>query len=187
MGVDIYGISPKLRSEKPEINYEMASEKEKEGYWKIADDWEKENPGYYFRSNWWGWRPIHVLADIAINVAELPFTTKGWGGNNGHGLKTQEDCDLLADAMELVLLLNKKNVEEDTDKIYICLGSWVTSDGRFVSNDEKLNEDYPSATILYSGVISGEGELVFPAHSASLSLVKEFITFLRECGGFEIH
>lgn len=187
MGVDIYGISPKIRTEKPEINYEMASEAEKEGYLEIMNDWEQENPGYYFRSNWWGWRPIHAMADIAIETTDLPFSTKDWGLNDGGGLKTQEDCDMLADAMELVLTLNKKAMEEDSDRIYLCLGAWVTQDGAFVKDEETLNDDYPLGTIMYNGVVNKDGELVFPAHSASLSLVKEFITFLRECGGFEIH
>lgn len=188
MGVDIYGRNPKIKSEKPELNFETASEAEKDGYFKILDDWEEENPGYYFRANWWSWRPIHLLADVAIYTTELPLDTKGWDENGGHGLKTQEECDMLADAIDIILLLNKKHMSEDDDRVYICLGSWVTQDGRFIGDKKakKLNEVHPIGTILYNGIVSEDGELVFPSHGASLSHVKEFITFLRSCGGFQI-
>ena len=102
MGVDIYGISPKLKSERPELVFESASDEQKDAYFKAVDLWEIENPGYYFRANWWAWRPIHMIADLAIKVADLPLSTEGWGENGGDGLKTQLDCDLLADAMDIV-------------------------------------------------------------------------------------
>lgn len=188
MGVDIYGRNPQLKSEKPEINYETASEADKKAYWEILDEWEEENPGYYFRANWWSWRPIHAISALSIKVAGLPLKTDGWGENNGDGLETQEDCNLLADALELFTILNKKEMKEDEDRIYICLGGWVTPEGRFITQEEedKLNEAHPYGTIMYSSVVDENGRLVQSAHSASLSHIKEFITFLRNCGGFQI-
>jgi len=188
MGVDIYGISPKLKSERPELVFESASDEQKDAYFKAVDLWEIENPGYYFRANWWAWRPIHMIADLAIKVADLPLSTEGWGENGGDGLKTQLDCDLLADAMDMFLILNKKEMSEDGDRIYVCMGAWVRQDGRFIDADleEELSEEHPLGTIRYSGVIDSTGELAFPAHSVSLNYIKEFITFLRNCGGFQI-
>jgi len=188
MGVDIYGRNPQISSERPEINYATASEADKKAYWEILDEWEEDNPGYYFRANWWSWRPIHMIADMAIKVADLPLNTDGWGENGGDGLETQEDCNLLADAMELFITLNTKEMKEDDDRIYICLDSWVTQEGKFIDQEEedKLNKAYPRGTIMYNSVVDENGRLVQSAHSSSLSHIKEFITFLRNCGGFQI-
>lgn len=188
MGMDVYGLHPQLVGEKPVApDWNTATEEEKNVYFKASDAWEEENPGYYFRANVWAWRPIHILCDLAIKVADLPLSTKGWSNNSGHGLKTQLDCDLLAASLELFLSLNTKNMKDEDDRIYVCMGMWVTNDGSFASIDQdKLNKEHPIGTILYNGVVSEDG-LVFPAHSVSLGYVKEFINFLRNCGGFEIH
>lgn len=190
MGVDIYGISPELKSEKPQLVPESASEEEKIAYFKALDQFEEDNPGVYFRATWWSWRPIHMIADLAIKVADLPLSTEGWGENGGDGLKTQLDCDLLADAMELFITLNKKQMSDDADRIYICLDFWARYDGKLIRDAEinnQLNKDYPLGTVMYSGVVDSTGEIAIPVYSASLNIVKEFITFLRNCGGFEIH
>jgi hypothetical protein len=152
------------------------------------DLFHSNNPGVYFRSNWWGWRPIHAIADMAIHATELPFDTKLWGENSGGGLKTQEDCDALADAIEAFMILNNANMHDEDDRFYLCLGSWTTSDGKFINSDrtQKLNQDHPIGTILYNGVVDDKGNLVFPSHSAPLYHVTNFVTFLRHCGGFEI-
>ncbi len=39
---------------------------------------------------------------------------------------------------------------------------------------------------MYNGVVDEDGQLVFPSHGVSLGHVREFIKFLRHCGGFEI-
>lgn len=190
MGVDIYGLNPKLKSEKPELVLESASEEEKDAYFQALDQWEIDNPGYYFRATWWSWRPIHMIADLAIKVADLPLSTERWGENSGYGLKTQLDCDLLADAMELFITLNKKNMDEDNDRIYVCLDFWARHDGKLIRDAEinsQLNKDYPLGTVMYSGVVDSTGQLAIPVYSASLSIIEEFINFLRNCGGFEIY
>lgn len=190
MGVDIYGLNPKLKSEKPELVLESASEEEKDAYFQALDQWEIDNPGYYFRATWWSWRPIHVIANLAIKVAGLSLSTEGWDSNGGDGLKTQGECDLLADAMELFTILNKKEMSEDSDRIYLCLDFWARPTGEIIRDAEinnQLNEDYPIGTIMYSGVVDSSGQIAIPVYGASLNYVKEFITFLRNCGGFEIY
>ena len=189
MGVDIYGINPKIKSEKPQLVPESASEEEKDAFFQALDQWETDNPGYYFRANWWAWRPIHMIADLAIKVADLSLSTEGWGENSGDGLKTQGECDLVADAMELYLTLDKKQLSEDSDRVYLCMGAWIREDGKFINADleEELSSDHRFGTVMYSGVIDSTGELAYPAHSVSLSYIKQFINFLRNCGGFEIH
>lgn len=190
MGVDIYGMNPKLKSEKPQLVPESASEEEKIAYFKALDQFEEDNPGVYFRATWWSWRPIHVIADLAIKVADLPLSTKGWDTNGGDGLKTQNDCNLLADAIELFTILSKKEMTEDNDRMYVCLDFWARQDGKIIRDVEinnQLNEDHPIGTVLYSPVVDSTGEIAIPVYGVSLSHIKEFINFLRNCGGFEIY
>lgn len=189
MGMDVYGLNPQLVGEKPVApDWNTATEEQKDAYFKAQDDFEEANPGYYFRANVWAWRPIHVLCDLAINVAGAPLSTEGWGNNSGNGLDTQLKCDILADALDLFLILNNANAKDDDDSVYICFGMWVYGNGQFVNEDKskKLNEEHPVGTIMYNGVVDEDGQLVFPSHGVSLGHVRTFIKFLRHCGGFEI-
>jgi hypothetical protein len=145
--------------------------------------------GDYFSSNWWAWRPIHMLSEVAIEVKNLKMNTDGWGSNDGKGLRTQKQCDRLADALEEILKNEFSNeLEEENDRIYYCMGSWVEAGtGTFYSeNTEQLNDEYPYGTILHSAVVTKDGKLVVPAHSSSLVHIQRWIKFLRNCGGFRI-
>jgi len=48
MGFDIYGLDPNLTSQRPTIDWDTATEKDKEVYFKALDEFEDANPGYYF-------------------------------------------------------------------------------------------------------------------------------------------
>ena len=71
MGFDVYGISPKENTPKPEILskkvWEIKDKDEKDAWFKADDKWEEENPGVYFRNNVWWWRP---LWDYVTEVCE---------------------------------------------------------------------------------------------------------------------
>lgn len=188
MGVDISGIKPIIRSPKPQYpNWNDIDEEEKEMFFKHLDKWEEENPGDYFRSNWWGWRPIVMLVEFANEDNELGFDLSNWGSNDGAGLDNQEDCNKLADALE-ESITTQTELEDEVDTIYLNLGMWTSMDGKFLGEEinEQLNEQYPYGTILYGGVVMDDGSIAQPSHSAPLRHVKNFISFLKECGGFEI-
>lgn len=54
--------------------------------------------GNYFRASVWSWRPIvAAMADAGFKVPE------DWHFNDGAGLRSQEECDELADLMETYL------------------------------------------------------------------------------------
>lgn len=189
MGVDISGLNPQIVGERPQKpDWEKATEYEKEMYFNSVHLYHTDNPGVYFRSNWWGWRPIHAIADMAIRLVGLPFETNNWGSNDGGGLKTQEECNQLADAIDLFMELNNANMFDSEDTFYLCLGSWSDSTGGFIDKNiqDELNRDYPPGTIMYRGVVASNGKLVFSSHSAPLYHITNFTTFLRKCGGFEI-
>jgi hypothetical protein len=188
MGVDISGKNPIIRSPKHDYpNWNEISDKEKDEWFEMDEKWHNENPGDYFRSNWWGWRPIVMLCEFANDDKELGFDLINWGSNDGAGLDNQEDCNKLADALE-ELISTQTELEEDADTIYLNLGSWTSMDGKFLGEEinKELNEYYEYGTILYGSVVMEDGTLAQPSHSAPLRHVNKFISFLRECGGFEI-
>jgi hypothetical protein len=150
----------------------------------------KTEAGDYFSSNWWGWRPILALSESAMLSSKLDYDTSYWGSNDGKGLRTQKQCDKLADAIEL-LISNSYNeyLTEDDDRIYICMGSWCEAGtGQFVPSEftQSLNEQYEYGDILYGSVVAENGTMVESSYSTSLGRLKEWITFLRNCGGFKI-
>lgn len=146
--------------------------------------------GDYFSSNWWAWRPIHMLSEVAIEVKNLKMNTDGWGSNDGKGLRTQKQCDRLADALENLIKNDfGEELSESNDRIQLCMGSWVEAGtGKFVSDEyvQELNEEYPYGTILHSPIVTKNGNMVESSHSCSLVSIQRWIKFLRNCGGFKI-
>lgn len=157
MGMDIYGLKP------------------------------KSTEGDYFRANLWGWRPIHFLCDRAIELSCLKIDTVGWGHNGGYGLKTQEECDKLADALLAYVAISMPDADDD-ERFYLCLGMWVSNSGQFLNEwtTAKLNDTYKIGRAMKAGVVQANGDIVEPAHSICKADVNEFVSFLRNCGGFEI-
>ena len=50
----------------------------------------------------------------------------------------------------------------------------------------ELNKDYAEGTLMFRSVVMPDGTLAESSHSTSLGRIKQFVTFLRGCGGFEI-
>ena len=151
----------------------------------------KTNEGDYFSSNWWGWRPINYICQLAAEQSKLKIDFSYWGSNDGKGLTTQKQCDKLADAIELLISNSagyNENMVDNDDRIYVVLGAWVEAGtGRFYSEEDiELNEQYEYGSILFNSVVTKSGKMVESAHSCSLGHIKNWITFLRGCGGFKI-
>lgn len=187
MGVDISGKNPILRSEKPQWpdNWSELSDTAKQEFFKLDDEFKELNPGDYFRSNWWGWRPIVMLSEMVNDLRGLDLDLSLWGSNDGAGLETQEDCNKLADALEEI---GRDFFDvEDVDELQLCIGSWTTLSGDFISpqQSEKLNEEW-HGQLLTSPLVLDDGTVVKSSHSVDKKHLQNFINFLRECGGFEI-
>ena len=191
MGVDISGLNPTILSERPEsIDFENVTDAEREIYWEAVNKWKEENPGEYFASNWWAWRPIHMLCEIVSRKYQLRVNTNGWGENSGYGLRSPKKCEELANALEDHINTHlTEGLKEDNDRIYLCMGSWCTDEGKFLSQevDDKLQEQYPFGSVLFNGVVLEDGTVAYPSHGTSLEHLKNWIAFLRNCGGFEIY
>jgi hypothetical protein len=191
MGVDISGLNPTILSERPEsIDFENVTDAEREIYWEAVNKWKEENPGEYFASNWWAWRPIHMLCEIVSRKYQLRVNTNGWGENSGYGLRSPKKCEELANALEDHINTHlTEGLKEDNDRIYLCMGSWCTDEGKFLNRevDDKLQEQYPFGSVLFNGVVLEDGTVAYPSHGTSLEHLKNWIAFLRNCGGFEIY
>lgn len=187
MGVDISGRNPIVRGTKPEIDWNTATQEEKDKYFELRDAWDEQNPGDYFRANWWSWRPLNMLIDMVVVEKGLDIDTSYFGSNDGAGPDNQEDCDALADGLQEILDRDENLTEED-DMIYLVMGSWCDLNGRFLGKEfEESTQDLPEfGTILYRPFITDDGTIVTPAHGTSRWHMQRFINFLRECGGFQI-
>lgn len=194
MGVDIYGISPKLTESKPELpdNYEELSEEQIQAYWQMRDEWEQNNPGFYFRNNWWHWRPLQMLIGVFNNAQELHIPEdqmKSLGSNDGNGVKDKGHCEQLAKCFRELAAQMKK---DDTKVIYLNTGWWHFADknlnnGRSIEDEElinKLNEKYPG---LFFEAPTLNGVDYEASHATNIDNIEEFALFLENCNGFEIH
>ena len=191
MGVDIYGRKPKIEVERlGQIAYQSLTDDEKREYLNKVEECEEKSPGDYFRSNWWGWRPIHMLCEEVNDKYNLKMDMSNWGSNEGKGLRTQKQCDRLANALELMFndIVYKDFMADNSNVIYIVTGSWdVTDTGEaFFDEEDELNEEYEYGTILWAPVVTKKGVKVEPAYGCSLGHIKGWINFLRGCGGFKI-
>ncbi|SNS57991.1 hypothetical protein SAMN06295967_11334 [Belliella buryatensis] len=191
MGVDIYGRKPEIVMKRPKkIDYRSSTEDEKDEYYDKLEKWEAENLGAYFQMDCDGWRAIQILCDVVNRDYNLKIDRSYWDYNDGKGLSTQTECDLLADALELMLNDNypKEFMEDDSNEIQVAMGRWNVTNNRKITSEEEaeLNELYGYGTILWAPVVTPNGGRVESPYSCTLESFKEWIIFLRECGGFNI-
>ena len=99
MGMDVHGLNPKINKDNfPVFNkfnnmefkekwIELDSNDElKDKYFSEMDDYEKLNPGVYFRNNVWWWRPLwNYCAEIAPDLIDGDLMYEGHN-NSGAGL-----------------------------------------------------------------------------------------------------
>lgn len=195
MGMDIYGLNPKLVGEKPEINWTNVTPEDREVYLQKIHEFEDNNPGYYFRANVWAWRPMAeiILACSQTYKLDLPQElVDNIHSNSGAGLKTQDECTVLANFMDSYITLKFNDWE------YIGLNTgWyykktINSKGEIASTSVDTAEAERVAYVLGDKVFIKEGEFEVDgfnyttSHACSMEHLQQFITFLRNCGGFEI-
>lgn len=197
MGVDIYGLKPAITGEKPSYpdNFSELSNEERAAYYKKVDQWEEQNPGYYFRNNWWHWRPLQMLVgyfnkkyDIGIPEDEI----NSLGSNDGKGVSDPEHCVKLAEAFNSHASL----VESAGYKtVSLNMGHWTfraaNERGNIVDcplNDptklELLNEKYDT---YFFGEAELDGVVYHTSHGTTTDNMRDFALFLQNCNGFAVH
>lgn len=144
--------------------------------------------GQYFRSNWWNWRPILVCCKIMNDKLNLKYDMEYWGSNDGEGLRTQKQCNKLADALEGIAAALSSEESKCTvnNRFGVNLGCWNTEDGKFVDDDNtsQLNQQFTTAFLPPS--VEFNGKTYRPSYQTDIEHLQNFITFLRSCGGFKI-
>jgi hypothetical protein len=120
--------------------------------------------GKYFRSNIWSWRPIHALVEVLCADLLDEEMIRQLGYNDGAGPHDQATCDAIASRFELWM-------EHHTEGITLDSDLRVTPEGRFVSEEELI--------------ANVDRETVSP-YEVSDNHLKEWITFLCHCGGFQV-
>lgn len=121
--------------------------------------------GKYFRANVWSWRPIHALIIELCSDLLDDKTLEELAYNDGAGPADQETCTEIATRFELWMEHHVHGLELDIP------GTRIKEDGTFVT-EEELTENPEMETKTPYGV---EDEHL-----------KEWIEFLRHCGGFEV-
>lgn len=141
-----------------------------------------DKAGEYFRANVWSWRPLHTLIYMANSKMKHKIddeTMETMCHNDGAGPEDAETCVELADVLEqLLAVVNHKHLKAAGLRVDLenkRIGFPVERDcavdakGCFVGKDTKLPLD----------------DLHSP-YSIAFEHVREFCTFLRSCGGFEV-
>lgn len=121
----------------------------------------KSEVGTYFRANVWMWRPIHDLI-VQANVL-TPKMLEAMEYNDGAG-PNDEQAMLLSYQLEQMV------------------------EGMDDANTFMLNEeiDGPIAYLLKAIGDSGAVVSAGPVYSVEVEVIREFIEFCRESGGFEV-
>lgn len=163
MGFDISGINPKIN--KPITDYKLygsdkdafeLSEKDRKVYFKEMDDYNKANPGVYFRNNVWFWRPLWGFVGLYCSEFLTEEDLEGGSFNNGHRI-TQEQAAKIG--TKLTILLEDGTVDKHVEKIK--------------ERNEKLNK-------------GNKDEQFLASYPFERDNVEEFTKFCLESGGFEI-
>lgn len=121
----------------------------------------KSEVGEYFRANVWSWRPIHdLMCRLCADLLSEKVLT-GMGYNDGAGPRGQKVCTEMAKRFEQWL-------EQHTEGHSVDLGMRVTKGGKLsLTNKQK----------------HAKGET---PHRVDDEHLKEWVEFLRNCGGFEV-
>jgi len=122
----------------------------------------KNESGVYFRANIWSWRPIYeLMCDLCGDIID-DETLAGMSHNQGDGVKSQEICDEIA--LRFTIWMASNGAGHSIDSTHIG----VREDGRLVTGDAVVDEVLKSP------------------YWVEHEHLEEWVTFLRNCGGFEV-
>jgi hypothetical protein len=144
--------------------------------------------GEYFRNNAFWWRP---LADYACKIApRITATCKHWQSNDGDGLGAAAAREL-ADALQAEIDSGRC---ERYARIYASAQALMPDEPCWLCEGTGTRRPAPlggagdCATGVKCNACDGEGHIRPNAtmYPFGLENVREFVVFLRACGGFEI-
>lgn len=196
MGFDIYGLDPNLKTKRPEINWEKATDEEKDIYFKKIDEFQEHNPGYYFRNNVWWWRPLAEL--IHDKCGDLLSEKQKEGLHHNNGTEFDDDIaltiaqrlkDLIKNGyvaeLEKSIKANAKIASEHNKKVEQKLADLKKEVEKLRPNENLVPRDYPFPYNKHFEEIysTKSWDDSYPFNKEN---VEEFINFARHSGGFAI-
>ena len=199
MGMDVYGVNPTVRvgTKKPERpnDFDKATRKVIDKYFKEETEFENTNPGIYFRNNCWWWRP---LANFIIEKCEWLTTEQKERLHDNSGFEfSQHEAITIADTLQKKVDDGTANAREEVNRREMKVAEeW--NKGIHAQQEELEKEviketgdaklvpyDYPEHFKKKWDALQNQTD-----HKASYPFkevnVKRFIAFLRECGGFQV-
>ena len=200
MGMDVYGINPTIRvntkkPERPENLHKGASDDVIKKYFAEEQEYEDKNPGVYFRNNCWWWRP---LADFMIAHCDWLTQEQKERLHDNSGFEfSQHEAITIADTLQKKVDDGTANAREEVNRREMKVAEeW--NKGIHAQQEELEKEvkketgdknivprDFPKH--IYKKWDALQGQTDYKAHYPFREAnVKEFICFLRECGGFHV-
>ena len=200
MGMDVYGLNPIIHEgtkepQRPKNLHEGASEEDVKEYFQKQQAYEDKNVGIYFRNNVWGWRP---LANFIIEKCDWLTEEQKERLHDNSGFEfSQHEAITIADTIQKKVDDGTANAREEVNRREMKVAEeWNKG---IHAQQEELEKEVKKET--------GDAKLVpydYPEHFKKKwddlqkqidrndsypfreANVKEFICFLRECGGFQI-
>ena len=199
MGMDVYGNNPTMMvpAEKfpiyvkyddmnwPDRDKHPDWEREKEEYWNQLNDYEKSNPGIYFRNNCWWWRPLWQYCKFISDRYELDLIDEelfeSGSYNDGAGLDAKGAIQL---AFHIDLSIKqgvaKKYEQERQD--------WLDSledENCYRCNNNNMGHNKKKDC--NSCDKTGKREHFNKSYPFDIRNVEDFAEFLEYSGGFRIN
>ena len=207
MGFDLHGEKPKVKegTVKPkEIDWETATQEDKEKYWELQDKFRADNPGDYFRANVWTWRPIwNFVCEVCPDILTEEDFKRGHYNDN-HLIEEDRAIDIakrLREKMDLAIkrqsLYDKELPEkekfnkmleeaarflfENISKRHSPTSMLITCPGDMQTHDPENYKRWE--TLMHSGNIQFD-ETSYPINA---QWIEDFANFAENSGGFRIN
>jgi len=199
MGMDVYGLSPTIRvnTKKPERPKDMhkASRDVIDKYFKEEQEYEDKNPGVYFRNNCWWWRPLAYF--ISEKCDWLTTEQKERLQDNSGFEFSHHEAGTIADTLQKMVDDGTAKVREEVNKREMAVAEeWnkglqkqqdaLGEEAKKETGDKNIvPRDYPKHIYKKWDDLQKQQDwkASYPFRESN---VKEFICFLRECGGFQV-
>ena len=183
MGVDIHG---KAFNDAYEEDSKLFSKLGADGYLKVPAEerpWKPVQPGCYFQTSWWTWRPIARF--MCDQFPEIASHCTYWQSNDGDGLNAAQAKRLGKRLTAMIEDGSMAGLIEMRDARHRALPDKPCRYCEATGTRTDIEERGPFECNACAGsgkVRPGETEYVF-----DLDNMKRFAEFCLHSGGFEIH